>query len=66
MPTTVALPPSIEMAQHFNPAELDRFNNRIGFGILMLWAFIMLSIGATAHFGAQSSEYSAFEFRALS
>jgi hypothetical protein len=32
----------------------------------MLWAIIMLSIGAAAHFGAQSPEYSAFELLALS
>jgi hypothetical protein len=30
----------------------------------MLWAFVMLSIGAAAHFGAQSSEFSALELLA--
>jgi hypothetical protein len=30
----------------------------------MLWAFVMLSMGAAAHFGAQSSEFSALELLA--
>jgi hypothetical protein len=44
----------------------DPFNARVGFGILMLWAIIMLSIGAAAHLGGQSSDYSAFELLAPS
>jgi hypothetical protein len=44
----------------------DPFNARVGFGILMLWAIIMLSIGAVAHLGGQSSDYSAFELLAPS
>ena len=65
MPTAIELPLSVHMAQRFNPSRLDPFSARVGLGILMLWAFIMLSVGAAAHFGAQSSEYSAFEFIAL-
>jgi hypothetical protein len=30
----------------------------------MLWAVVMLSISAAAHFGAQSSDFSALEFLA--
>jgi hypothetical protein len=66
MPTTIELPLSVNMAQRFNPSSLDASNARIGFGLLMLWAVIMLSIGAAAHFGVQSSEYSVFELLALS
>jgi hypothetical protein len=66
MPTTIEFPLSVNMAQRFNPSRLDPFSARIGFGILMLWAIIMLSIGAAAHFGGQSFEYSIFELLALS
>jgi hypothetical protein len=64
MPTTIEFPLSVNMAQRFNPSRLDPLNAQIGFGILMSWAFIMLAIGAAAHFGAPSSEYSAFELLA--
>jgi hypothetical protein len=66
MPTTIEFPLSVNMAQRFNPSRLDPFDVRVGFGMLMLWAFIMLSIGAAAHFGAPSAEYSAFELLAPS
>jgi hypothetical protein len=65
MPTTIEFPLSVNMAQRSNSSGLDSFNARIGFKILMLWALIMLSIGAAAHFGAQSSAYSAYELLAL-
>jgi hypothetical protein len=65
MPTTIEFPLSVNMAQRFNPSRLDVFDRRAGFGILMLWAVIMLSIGGAAHFGAQSSDTSAFEVLAL-
>jgi hypothetical protein len=64
MPTTIEFPLSVNMAQRSNSSGLDSFNARIGFGIL-IWALIMLSIGAAAHFGAQSSAYSAYELLAL-
>jgi hypothetical protein len=66
MPTTINFPLSIQAAQSSHITALDPFNARVGFGILMLWAIVMLSIGAAAHFGAQSPEYSAFELLALS
>jgi hypothetical protein len=66
MPTTIEFPLSVNMVQRFNPSRVDPFNAQIAFGILMLWAVIMLTIGAAAHFGVQSSEYSAFELLALS
>jgi hypothetical protein len=66
MPTTIEFPLSIRRAQRLNISRLDPFNARVGFGILMLWAIIMLSIGAAAHFGGQSSDYSAFELLAPS
>jgi hypothetical protein len=65
MPTTIEFPLPVNMAQRFNPSR-DPFDARIGFGILMLWAVIVLTIGAAAHFGAQSPDYSAFELLALS
>jgi hypothetical protein len=46
-------------------ANLDSFISKSGFGILILWAFAMLSVGAFAHFGAHSYELSAFELLAL-
>jgi hypothetical protein len=64
MPTTIEFPLSVNMAQRSNSSSLDPSNARLGFGILMLWALIMLSIGAAAHFGAQSSDYNAFELLA--
>jgi hypothetical protein len=66
MPTTIVFPLSVNMAQRFNRSRRDPLNGPVAFGIVMLWAFIMLSIGAVAHFGAQSSEYMAFELLALS
>jgi hypothetical protein len=65
MPTTIELPLSASMAQRSHSSGLDLSNARLGFGILMLWALIMLWIGAAAHFGAQSPDYSAFEPLAL-
>ena len=65
MPTTIEFPLSVNMAQRFNPSRLDAFDGRAGFGTLMLWAVIMLSIGGAAHFGTQSSDTSALEVLAL-
>jgi hypothetical protein len=65
MPTTIEFPLSVNMAQRSGSSSLDPSNVRLGFGILMLWALIMLSIGAAAHLGAQSSDYDAFELLAL-
>jgi hypothetical protein len=65
MPTTIESALSVNMAPRFNPSRLDPFSARVGLGILMFWAIIMLSIGAAAHFGTQSSEYSVFELLAL-
>jgi hypothetical protein len=64
MPTTIEVPLSINMAQRLNISR--PFNARVGFGMLMLWAITMLSIGAAAHFGGRSSDYSAFELLAPS
>jgi hypothetical protein len=65
MPTTINFLLSIYTVQRSHITGFDPLNIRIGFGILMLWAIIMLSIGAAAHFGVQSPEYSAFELLAL-
>jgi hypothetical protein len=65
MPTTIEFPLSANMAQRSHSSRLDLSNARLGFGILVLWALIMLSIGAAAHFGAQPSDYNAFELLAL-
>lgn len=65
MPTTIELPLSVNLSNRFNPSRLDRLDARIGLGVLMLWALIMLSIGGAAHFGAQSPDYNAYELVAL-
>jgi hypothetical protein len=65
MPTTIEFPLSVNMPKHFSPSRIDRIEGRLGFGILMLWALIMLSIGGVAHFGAPSSDYGASELLAL-
>jgi hypothetical protein len=65
MPTTIEFPLSVHPSKRFDLSRLDRLDARIGFGILMLWALIMLSIGAAAHFGAQSPDYSTYELVAL-
>jgi hypothetical protein len=62
MPMTIQFAPPIMLRS--GPIKPDLFG-RIGSGILMLWAVVMLSIGVAAHFGAQSSELSAFELLAL-
>jgi hypothetical protein len=64
MPTTIEFPLSINMSKPLNPSRIDRIESRTGFAILMLWALIMLSIGAGAHFGATSSDFGAFDFLA--
>jgi hypothetical protein len=62
MPTTIKLPLPIDLPPpRSRTNEVDPFYARIDFGILMLWAVTMLSIGAAAHFGVHSSEFSAFE-----
>jgi hypothetical protein len=65
MPTTIQFALSTNMTPRSRTIKPDLFHARIGFGILMLWAFIMLSIGAAAHFGAQSSEFITLELLAL-
>jgi hypothetical protein len=64
MPTTIMLPPWTDMTPLSRMIAPAPFRAHVDFGILMLWAVIMLSIGAAAHFGAQSSEFSAFELLA--
>jgi hypothetical protein len=61
MPTAIEFPLSANLSKCVNPSRHDRLDARIGFGILTLWALIMLSIGAAAHFGAQSPDYGAYE-----
>jgi hypothetical protein len=65
MPTTIEFPLSADISERFNPPRIDRVEAYIGFAILMLWALIMLSIGAASHFGTPSADYSAFELLAL-
>jgi hypothetical protein len=64
MPTTIEFPLSANISKRFNPPRIDRLEAHIGFAILMLWALIMLSIGAAAHFGTPSADYGAFELLA--
>jgi hypothetical protein len=63
--TTIGFPISTRTTPRSATANLDSFISKAGFGILMLWAFAMLSVGAFAHFGAHSYELSAFELLAL-
>jgi hypothetical protein len=65
VPTTIKLPLSTGMTPLSRKITLDLFRTRTDFSfLLMVWAVTMLSIGAAAHFGAQSSEFSAFELLA--
>jgi hypothetical protein len=64
MTTDIEFSPSVE-GTPLNPSRSHPFSARVGFRILMLWAFVMLSIGAAAHFGAPSPEYSILEFITL-
>jgi hypothetical protein len=61
MPTTVefALPTPRSRTKRRDPFA------HIGFGFLIIWAAIMLSIGATAQFGMQSPELSTLEYSTL-
>jgi hypothetical protein len=61
MPTTVqlALPTPRSKTKRRDPFA------HIGFGFLIIWAVIMLSIGAAAQFGVQSPELSPLEFFTL-
>jgi hypothetical protein len=61
---TIGFPTSTRTAPRSATANLDGFITKAGFGILMLWAFALLSVGAFAHFGAYSHELSAFELLA--
>ncbi len=61
MPTTIPFALSTNLTSCSRTIKPDRVHARIGFGILMLWAFVMLSIGAAAHFGAHSSEFITLE-----
>ena len=65
MPTTIQFVPSTGLPPRWRTTKPDLFYTRADFGILILWAFAMLLIGAAAHFGAQSSEFSALESLAL-
>jgi hypothetical protein len=61
MPTTVefALPTPRSRTKRRDPFA------HIGFGFLIIWAAIMLSIGAAAQFGMQSPELSTLESSTL-
>ena len=61
MPTTIQFVPSTDLPPRWRTIKPNFFYTRADFGILMLWAFAMLLIGAAVHFGAQSSEFSALE-----
>jgi hypothetical protein len=65
MPTTIQFALSADITTRSRTITPDLLYARSGFGILMLWALVMLSIGAAAHFGAQSSEFSTVELLAL-
>jgi hypothetical protein len=65
MPTTIQFALSADITTRSRTIKPDLLYARSGFGILMLWALVMLSIGAAAHFGAQSSEFSTVELLAL-
>jgi hypothetical protein len=65
MTTNVEFPLLVSSEQPINPSTSQPFSARAGFAILMFWAFVMLSIGAAAHFGAPAPEYSTLEFIAL-
>jgi hypothetical protein len=65
MTTNIELPLSVDSAQPLNPSRSHPFSVRVGFRILMFWAFAMLLFGAAAHFGPQSSQYSTLEFITL-
>jgi hypothetical protein len=64
MPTTIVLPQSTDITPLSRMIAPASFRARIDFGILMLWAVTMLSVGAAMHFSAQSSEFSVFELLA--
>jgi hypothetical protein len=61
MPTTVqfALPTPRSRTKRRDPFA------HIGFGFLIIWAAVMLSIGAAAQFGMQSPELSTPEHSTL-
>jgi hypothetical protein len=65
MPTTIQLPLSIRLMPRLWTRKRVPFYAQAGFTILMLWAVILLSIGAAAHFGMPHSELTAFEQLAL-
>jgi hypothetical protein len=62
--TTIGFPISAPTTPRSATANLNSFVSRFGFGILMLWAFAMLSVGAFAHFGVHAYELTAFELLA--
>jgi hypothetical protein len=64
MTTTIQFITPADTTPRSNTTKHGLLYARSGFGILMLWAVVMLSIGAAAHFGAQSSEFTAFELLA--
>jgi hypothetical protein len=65
MTKDIEFPLSVSRAQPLNPSRSHPFSARVGFRILMFWAFAMLLIGAAAHFGPQASQYSTLEFITL-
>jgi hypothetical protein len=64
MPTTIPFPASADMTSRPTTTKSDRLDSRNGLSILMVWALIMLLIGAAAHFGVQSPDLGAFELLA--
>jgi hypothetical protein len=63
MPTTIVFPLSTGMARRSRTTRL--FHAQAGFGVLMLWAVILLSIGLSAHSGVPPADLSNFGQPAL-
>jgi hypothetical protein len=65
MPTTIEFPLSTGMAQLSRTNRHNPFYARAGFGVLMLWAVVLLSIGLSAHSGTPPADLSDFGQPAL-
>jgi hypothetical protein len=65
MPTTIEFPLSTGTAQRSRTTERNPFYAQAGFGVLMLWAVILLSIGFSAHLGIQPADLTDFDQLAL-
>jgi presenilin-like A22 family membrane protease len=65
MPTTIKFPLSADMTQRPKTIKLHRSWTRDGYWLLTIWAVVMLSIGAAAHFGLQFGDLTALEQVAL-